>query len=115
MTNEKENTVATKNSKKKKKLVAPWYKKPEVANNLVKLPISSIKITEEVHKKGKVSLPLNPELPNTLAVQDNSDGTYTLVAGVNSYIRAKVFDLNVDAYITTDDRKTFKKKYKLHI
>lgn len=100
---------------KKKEIVGvvPWFKQPEVVDNLIPIPSEKIFITHTAHKKGLATLSLNPKTVSTVAVNYVGSDTYILIAGVNSYIRAKTFNLPVNAYITDDDRETFRKRFSL--
>lgn len=81
--------------------------------------INKVKLVEETHLSSRVSIfnikgYRNKEL-YPIAVRENDKGEYELVAGLRSFIIAKLLSLNVQAYITDLDRKTFKEKYSLPI
>ncbi|MEG0086975.1 MAG: hypothetical protein RR817_10940 [Niameybacter sp.] len=104
----------TLNTQGQKRFI-PWYKHKEIEENLVNLSSSLIHLDAEIHIGGSARVLLDPKLKNTVAVSDNGDGTYTLVAGLNSFVRAKVHDLEVAAFITKDGREIFKNKYNFEI
>jgi len=82
--------------------------------------INKVKLVEETHLSSRISIFNIKRYRNykelyPIAVRENDKGEYELVAGLRSFIIAKLLSLNVQAYITDLDRKTFKEKYSLSI
>ena len=107
--------------KNAKKEYGKWYDLiPK--EHFKEVDINKVKIGEEVHLNGKVSIfnmkryqknknkPIHP-----IAVRENENGEYELVAGIKSFIIAKLFSRNVKAYVTNLSRDEFKEKYSLDI
>lgn len=81
----------------------------------IEVDINKVRLVEEIHLSSRVSI-FNirryREAP-PIAVRENENGEYELVAGIRGFIIGKLFSRNVRAYITTLSREEFKKKYYL--
>lgn len=82
------------------------------------IDISKVKLVEEVHLKA--ILPIfnlkkmrEYEELSPIAVRRLDKGEYGLVAGLRTYIVAKLFDRHLKAYVTDLSREEFKQKYSL--
>lgn len=90
-----------------------WFHHPDIAENLISIPSNKILLTYKIHTNGTVKLDLGKDKKNTVAVKPLDNGYYKLIAGLNSYVRAKALNLPIDAFITQDSRKEFVEKYKI--
>ncbi|MBY6916074.1 hypothetical protein [Clostridium botulinum] len=96
-----------------------WFKRLEEIE-FQEVDINKVKLVEETHLNSRVSIfniknmskykDLTP-----IAVRENEKGDYELIAGLKTFIVAKLFSRNVKAYITDLNREAFKEKYSLTI
>lgn len=103
--NEKINKIKQTNSKEIK-----WYDKKDTLK-FVPLDINKIDVKDEIYSKGKIQIDLKKvfgsEYVNHVVVKNIGNEKYELVMGVKAYIRAKILNENVQAYITEMDRDEF--------
>lgn len=77
------------------------------ANDITMVESCHINFTVKIHMSEKE----HPNKPICIRVLDN--GEYVLVAGLHTYIRAKLLNTHVKAFVTELSRKEFVEKYNL--
>ncbi|KAI3350849.1 hypothetical protein FDB30_04090 [Clostridium botulinum] len=96
-----------------------WFKRLEEIE-FQDVDINNVKLVEKTHLNSRISIFNIKNMSNykdltPIAIRKNEEGTYELIAGLKTFIVAKLFSRNVKAYITDLDRESFKEKYSLTI
>lgn len=108
--NEKINKIKQSRSKQTNSKEIKWYDKKDNLK-FVSLDVNKIEVKDEIYSKGKIQIELKKvfgsEYINHVVVKNIGNEKYELVMGVKAYIRAKILNKNVQAYITDMDRDEF--------
>lgn len=97
--------------KKQQKNIKPaWY---TLINDdeWLELETYRIEVKEKDHLSAHLPLKLDENKREFVAVNKISDDKYILISGVRAYIRCKILNIPVKAYVTELTYKEFKEKY----
>ncbi|MEG2110069.1 MAG: hypothetical protein RRY19_09810 [Clostridium sp.] len=106
----KQKTKSEFKKKQQKNIKPAWYTLIN-EDEWLDLQPYKIEIKEKDHLSANLPLKLDEEKREFVAVNKISDDKYILISGVRAYIRCKILNISVKAYVTELTYKEFKEKY----
>lgn len=105
----------TKEIKVSKPFVS-WFRTiPE--ESYIEVEAKKIRIMQECHNNFRFLINITEknknDLGNPIAVRDLGNGEYELLVGINPYVKAKLFDKKLKAFVTDLTREEFEKEYNI--
>lgn len=91
-----------------------WYQYSNIEKLFIDIDINKIELRNEMFFNGKVTIDLkrlhDETKDNHVLIKRIDNDRYELIMGIGAYLRAKILNKNVKAYITDLDREAFIKK-----